>query len=259
MAAHSRPGGELSAMRVEFIDWPGLFVAPPLTAVATDVMAIVRQSFGGPPPLGAKPGLCRRAPDGLPRAINVPADSACYEINLTVEGLHYCQLAYQFAHELGHIWLDHRRGNWVVETIAAALSLHTLDKMAERWSEAPPYENWRSYAPNFVAYRRDTEAEQIARLPEHVPLSAEAERWQDVTSFLGGQRSRQERDPLIRELHHLGAIALRAQGIRWPSLVGVAGLTEPPVDEDPSFIEDAAFDRGRLPQVALRMVEVIGF
>ena len=82
----------------------------------------------------------------------------------------WCNLAYQFGHELGHVlsnsWeQDARPRNpcqWVEEALVEAFTLRGLDRLAERWGQAPPFPDDHAYARSIWSYgealRRDYRA-----------------------------------------------------------------------------------------------------
>src|SRR5579862_1995209 len=78
-------------------------------------------------------------------------------VRLDVEGFLWARFAFQFSHELGHVlcgFEEYPNPNlWFEETICEVASLYALGRMAEVWSRRPPYENWKSYAPQLKKYR----------------------------------------------------------------------------------------------------------
>ena len=58
----------------------------------------------------------------------------------------YCQVAYQFAHELCHIYCDPRIFNRFIESICELSSLYFLEYLSNKWGIDPPYPHWKSYA-----------------------------------------------------------------------------------------------------------------
>jgi hypothetical protein len=124
--------------------------------VLRDVRDVYEMNVSKAPPGGHKPIVVCQAPDGAPRAClnRLPQT---YQINIT--NLHtrlYSQQVYQFAHELGHVWIDPRRGGWFIESMATALSLVCLTEVGQKWKTDPPFPNWKDYAKHFHAYRATT-------------------------------------------------------------------------------------------------------
>lgn len=78
-----------------------------------------------------------------------------YVVRLGARDRHWAQFAYQFAHELCHALTNFDRfprSYWLEETICEVSSLFTLRRMAEAWSQNPPYPNWRSYSDSLRSY-----------------------------------------------------------------------------------------------------------
>ena len=82
-------------------------------------------------------------------------------IVVTVGALDWCQLAYQFGHELGHVFcnswaLDAKPLNpcqWIEEALVEAFSLRGLGILADTWGHAPPFPNDAGYADAIRSYR----------------------------------------------------------------------------------------------------------
>ena len=83
----------------------------------------------------------------------------------------WCQLAYQFGHELGHVmansWqVDAKPGGpsqWLEEAMVEANSLRGLGVLARNWRQAPPFPGDNAYADSITDYRRNV-VEGYARL-----------------------------------------------------------------------------------------------
>ena len=83
-------------------------------------------------------------------------------IRVDVRGNYWCQLAYQFGHELGHV-LDNLWGpdskprspcQWLEEDLAEAFSLRGLGELADSWEQRPVF-NDAPYANSIRQYRRN--------------------------------------------------------------------------------------------------------
>ena len=94
-------------------------------------------------------------------------------MRLNVEGRHWAQFAFQFGHELGHVYaglVEYPNPNlWFEETLCEAASLFVLGRMAEEWKSKPPYPNWKGYAESLASYRQ--ERLEKAKLPGGAALS----------------------------------------------------------------------------------------
>jgi len=82
-----------------------------------------------------------------------------YFVNLNTGNRFWCQYAFQFSHEIGHILCGYREGDqsnhWFEETLCETASLFALNKLSEDWKTNPPYSNWKSYADAFKKYARE--------------------------------------------------------------------------------------------------------
>jgi hypothetical protein len=117
-----------------------------------------------------------------PRALFEKAADGAYHVLLNVQDTRWDQFAYQFSHELCHIFtnFEHREvGNgaatrdhqWFEETLCEAVSLFALRRMASAWERSPPHRGWGDYAPAFSEYARRLLAEQHRRLPPNVSVA----------------------------------------------------------------------------------------
>ncbi len=109
-------------------------------------------------------------PDRYPAVWLHPDFPATAWVTLVVGPRQWCNLAYQFGHELGHVlgnsWaqdaMPRTPCQWVEEALVEAFALRGLDRMAERWSDAPPFPGDHGYARSIWSYgesiRRDYRA-----------------------------------------------------------------------------------------------------
>ncbi len=97
-------------------------------------------------------------------------------IGLACEGTRWAQMGFQFAHEFCHALAGHsndwRRlvrasgvNMWLEESLCETASLFALRAMAVSWQTAPPYPNWKGYAPHLTEYARDRLEDPLHRLP----------------------------------------------------------------------------------------------
>ena len=91
-------------------------------------------------------------------------DKGQYFVNLDTNQQFWCQYAFQFAHEFGHIICGYKAGSndnqWFEESLCETASLFAMRRMTEAWKTAAPYPNWKSYGPQFRKYAQD-------RIDEH--------------------------------------------------------------------------------------------
>jgi hypothetical protein len=106
-------------------------------------------------------------------------------IGLASQDTRWAQFAFQFGHEFCHAlaqhsaigkrgWHNLRHANmWFEESLCETGSLFALRRMAENWKTAPPYPQWRGYAPAFSMY-----AAARLGLPQHrLPASVLFPAW----------------------------------------------------------------------------------
>lgn len=157
---------------------------PFLETVAAETLAVVQQRLTGPPPAGNGVIVCSyydRGPDVL-------TFDGLYVVRLSVKDLYYSQFVYQLSHELGHVMLNPRRSNGLIETLTTAVSHQALDDLSARWYTQPPFEEWRNYAPEFRKYRQNEEASQTVQLPEKVRAAIRFGRWDQISLYLRFRR-----------------------------------------------------------------------
>lgn len=72
----------------------------------------------------------------------------------------WCQLAYQFGHELGHVLANSWTFNasprtpsqWIEESLAEALSIYGLRQLAKDWRKDPPFPGDEAYSQEIEKY-----------------------------------------------------------------------------------------------------------
>lgn len=82
-------------------------------------------------------------------------------IDVDIGSRAWCQLAYQFGHELGHVmanswmWGDEPRNpcQWLEEAVVESVSLRGLGRLAASWQRDPPFPHNNAYAADIRAYR----------------------------------------------------------------------------------------------------------
>lgn len=122
-----------------------------ILVVCREITAQYKKLIPFGPPLGQKllyviynPSMPITFLNGLPHY---------YMIGLTTNERYYTQIAYQFAHELTHIYCDPRITNWFIESICEMAALYFLDYLSIKWSTNPPFKHWRDYAMKFSDYK----------------------------------------------------------------------------------------------------------
>ena len=125
-----------------------------------------------------------------------------YFILLDLKDGYWSQLAYQFAHEMGHVLcsaISRKRPQvWFEEAFCESLSLWTLDKAATTWKTNPPYSNWRGYAPKLASYATNIRA----RVEQPKSITTWFQQHQDYLS-----QERYDRDKNLVVAKELSALA----------------------------------------------------
>jgi hypothetical protein len=98
--------------------------------------------------------------NSVPKVLYERGPAGEYVVQLTASGMRWAAYAYEFSHELCHIYANYQfRQNtaeaahqWFEESLCEAASLFVLRRMAVSWQSSPPYPHWRDYAPAFAEY-----------------------------------------------------------------------------------------------------------
>jgi len=124
-------------------------------------------------PAALRPILVMRSKEG-PIVLFKRGPKGEYFVKLNTSDRYWCQYAFQFAHEMGHILCRYKDGDttnkWFEETLCETASLYALRSMAKTWKTRPPYQNWTSYSAHLAKYATD----RIERfgLPEGTHLAS---------------------------------------------------------------------------------------
>ncbi len=185
---------------VEPSDW-GEAQVPEIQRLLDDVSWQLLHHFSDPP-AGRIRVQCR-SQEGCPRVLYRAAPGDDHVVWLTARHRFWCQLAYQFAHELCHIVSDFQRlqspaNEWFHESLCELASIYAIGQMSRTWPAAPPYPNWRSYAESLRAYADELTARDARKLPPGVTLG----RW------LCLHEPSLRADPCQREINGLVAVQL---------------------------------------------------
>ena len=113
-----------------------------------------------------------------------------YMVKLNTQDRYWCQYAFQFSHEIGHILCDYRHGDssnlWFEETLGEVASLYTLLRLEESWKQSPPYPHWKEYAAEFTIYAN----ERIKKYENEIPS--------DLTAWFRENKESLRKEPLDR-------------------------------------------------------------
>lgn len=145
-----------------------------------------------------------------PRVLLEKFPDGAHLVFLNVRDTRWDQFAYQFSHELCHIFANsqHRETSgemvrshqWFEEALCEAVSLLTLKQMALGWENSPPYPHWKDYAPAFREYAERLLGEKHRNLP---PGKSIAEWYAENRDVLGS-------NPYLRERNEFLATRLMA-------------------------------------------------
>jgi hypothetical protein len=98
-------------------------------------------------------------------------------IGLTPRGNYWSQFAFQFAHEFCHALAGHsndwhkpwialpKANHWLEESLCETASLFALRVIGKSWETAPPFSNWKDYAPSLIQYAADRVEQASKDLP----------------------------------------------------------------------------------------------
>ena len=151
-----------------------------------------------------------------PRVLLEKSPDGAHLVLLNVQDTRWDQFAYQFSHELCHLFANSehremssdvvaRNHQWFEEALCEAVSLFTLKQMASSWEHSPPYPYWKDYAPAFREYAERLLGEKHRRLPLD----------KSVAEWYAENREMLESNPYSREKNEFLATQLIA-------LLGVA-------------------------------------
>jgi hypothetical protein len=96
-------------------------------------------------------------------------------VRLNVRNRDWAKFSFQFAHELSHVLSNYEIGcgdnaknqnQWFEETLGEVASMFVLPRMANTWSENPPYDSWKDFAPVLDKYGQDLRNEPHRQLPD---------------------------------------------------------------------------------------------
>ncbi len=205
-------------------DWGGAQIED-IRAVARDVIGQFLKYFPDVRYLGTQHIIVQKSPDVCPRAIFREELTDPFFINLNTMGNLWAKVAYQFAHELCHVFSNHdklrKEGNqWFHESLCELASIYCLFQMSESWKTSAPYEHWREYAPHLSEYGNEFLNRPEHKLPETPSL----------TYWLKDNIERLKADSCIRELNAIVAIKLlplfQAKPKGWESIAYIPDCSD---------------------------------
>lgn len=146
---------------------------------------------------------------GAPKVLYEQRAAGEYVIQLTARDARWYQYAYQFSHELCHVFtnFDHKvhrddhvpeHNQWFEESLCEAASLFTLKQLAAKWETDPPTRNWAGYDKLMAGYARRLLAEP------HRQLGAN----QTFRAWFAEHQASLRANPYLREKNELVATTL---------------------------------------------------
>ncbi len=144
-----------------------------------------------------------------PRVLLEKSPDGAHLVYLDVQDTRWNQFAYQFSHELCHIFsnYDHRRPDqdglardhqWFEEALCETVSLFALGRLASSWEQVPPKADWKNYAAAFREYANRLLNEKHRYLPMSVSMDA----------WFKANQGELESDPYLRKKNELLATLL---------------------------------------------------
>jgi len=232
--------------------------------VARDVGRIVRRLFDLASPPVNKPIVCWIG--GPLPLIDATSDHRFVFIRIALTDLdlrrrNYCRFAYQLSHELGHLYLDPRRSNGLIETLADSIAYQSLAVLSELWRSRPTdRDEIKAYAPLFVVYREKKTAEKMEALPFEITGHLRSGHSAAVRSYLEQHAQELDKNPYDKTGLALRGLAATVfpQGRSWKPFAGIAGLTDPSPAQDGRYREGFPTQIGRAPQSAREALAAIG-
>ena len=239
-------------------------VAHDFTLVARDIGRVVQIMFEDAPPPVDRPIVCWIG-GPLPLTLSTANDRYIFiRIALTKLDLrqrNYCRFAYQLGHELGHVYLDARRSNGLIETLADCIAYQCLDRLAWRWNlEAGGNLDVKSYAPLFLKYRDMKTAEKMKALPAEIVNQLQTGKTAIVRAFLEQHNQELDAFPYTKKglaLRSLAA-AIFPRETNWAPFAGLAAVTDPPPSRDGRYREGFPTEIDRAPKPVQDALRAIG-
>jgi hypothetical protein len=177
-----------------------------------------------------KPIIIQRSKEG-PITLYKKGSAGEYIVRLDVEGTFWCQFAYQFAHEFCHILTNYDRrksdkNQWFEEALGELASMYAVTAMGQTWQTAPPFPNWKGYAPNLTKYAEELLRKEGSDLPAGQTLAA----------WYKANESALRRDPYDRDKNRIVAKLLLPLKLETPASWEAFGyLNNSPPDGEASF------------------------
>jgi len=234
--------------------FPELKQTTSLLAIANGIARVVDELIPGDPPHGDRAISLVYGAAG-PMTFWEPEDyrSSRYRVRLSFTGAAWQQLAYQLSHELGHIKLGAARSNTLLETLAVAVSIRTLERLVDDWPENPPFpwDGWRDYAAGLKTYVANTRSKALGDLPPEIRDGFTEQPLAERLRRLAKVRVEVEKSPLnfavMRAWQHAAVMTLPWDKLPWKDLCGLAAHTDPAPDDDIRYRHDLPLVAAKVP------------
>ena len=136
----------------------------------------------------------------------------------------WCQLAYQFGHELGHVFANswqyyarpHIPCQWLEEAMVEAFSLRGLGNLASAWRKTPPFPGDNAYGDAVARYRQNV-------IDGYKQLAAEQGGVEDLRAWFERHRAEIESEGGLLRFAKAAALVILAQYERAPTCVEAVG------------------------------------
>jgi hypothetical protein len=146
----------------------------------------------------------------------------------------WCNLAYQFGHEFGHVFCNSWQSDaaprnpcqWIEEALAEAFSLRGLGHLANAWEHAPPFKDDSAYAGSIRDYR-ETVLAGCSKIAQQQDVAAGFGAWFKNNRLMldqhGGLDAARGAVPTMLGLIESDAEMVTDMGLlnRWPERSGV--------------------------------------
>tara|TARA_B100001094_G_scaffold323611_1_gene374803 strand:+ start:99 stop:839 length:741 start_codon:yes stop_codon:yes gene_type:complete len=228
-----------------------------LGILANDILSEAYDVFGGSPPLGNKPIEIIRVDDpNSPRVLCPIVDR--YKIYICIQdSTLYNQFAYQFSHEICHVFAHPYRTNGHMESICYAFSIHCLERLSMFWLNSNDI--WKqSYAGYFSAYRYSTVHQHIDGINSIRSCDLMEKNEAEIKKVLSSIKFPLGSDsPNDRKIQHLLAEILYRSGINWKKVRGIAANTTPSPEDSPDFSNSLSIDFSKLGDELVEILDLV--
>jgi hypothetical protein len=173
--------------------------------VLTSVAAVLAPSF----PQHASALISVEYSRAGPAVLFEKSAGGAYRVLLNVQDTRWDQFAYQFSHELCHIYsnFEHREidsqavvrnHQWLEESMCEGVSILALKRVAAAWEQSPPHPRWNEYSSAFRDYAR-----RLVDEPHRRPSSNTS-----VAKWYRANQRRLDADPYARRKNEFLAARL---------------------------------------------------